>query len=226
MQIKRLLIIPARSGSKRIKNKNFKNFKGKPIISYSILNALKSKIFSKIVVSTDSKKYCKYLNRFDVDISLRSKKLSNDSATIESVMRSVLSEYDKLKKIYDEVWSLTPCSPLIQARDLINASKLLKKNKNKIILPITEYPAPIEWSFKLKKNKKLIPTKKNFYKIRSQDLSKLFYDTGNFVAIPIHHFKKKSIEFDKHYLGLELPRERSVDIDNLEDWRLAEILYR
>lgn len=226
MPIKRLLIIPARSGSKRIKNKNFKNFKGQPIITYSILTALKSKIFSKIVVSTDSKKYYKYLNRFDVDISLRSKKLSNNSATIESVMRSVLSEYDKFGKIYDEAWSLTPCSPLIKSYDLVKASRLLKKNKNKIILPVTEYPAPIEWSFKLKKNKKLIPVKKNFYKIRSQDLSKLFYDTGNFVAIPITHFRKKSIEFDKHYLGLELPRERSVDIDEPEDWKLAEILYK
>ena len=226
MPIKRLLIIPARSGSKRIKNKNFKNFKGKPIISYSISTALKSKIFSKIVVSTDSKKYFKYLNRFNVDISLRSKKLSNDSATIESVMRDVLSEYDEYGKIYDEAWSFTPCSPLIQANDLIKASWLLKKNKNKIILPVTEYPAPIEWSFKLKKNKKLIPIKKNFYKFRSQDLSKLFYDTGNFVAIPINHFKKKNIEFDKHYLGLELPRERSVDIDETKDWKLAEILHK
>ena len=63
MQTKRLLVIPARSGSKRIKNKNFKNFKGKPIISYSILTALKSKIFDKIVVSTDDKNNLNYLKK-------------------------------------------------------------------------------------------------------------------------------------------------------------------
>ena len=103
MQIKRLLIIPARSGSKRIKNKNFKKFKGKPIISYSILTALKSKIFSKIVISTDSRKYLKYLMKFNVNISLRSKKLSNDDATIESVMRNVLSEYDELGNNFHEI---------------------------------------------------------------------------------------------------------------------------
>ena len=226
MQIKRLLIIPARSGSKRIKNKNFKKFKGKPIISYSILTALKSKIFSKIVISTDSRKYLKYLMKFNVNISLRSKKLSNDDATIESVMRNVLSEYDELGNNFHEIWSLAPCSPLIKSYDLLKASRLMKKYKKKIILPVSEYPAPIEWAFKLVKNKKLIPLKKNFYKIRSQDLPKSYFDTGNFVAIPAFYFKKKNIDFDKNYLGLEIPKHRSIDIDDLADWRLAESLYK
>ncbi len=226
MQTKRLLVIPARSGSKRIKNKNFKNFKGKPIISYSILTALKSKIFDKIVVSTDDKNNLNYLKKYKIDISFRSKKLSDDNTTIESVLRSVLSEYKMFGKNFDEIWSLAPCSPLIIKEDLIKASTILKKNKKKIVLPVSEYPAPLEWGFKLTKKKKLIPIKKNYYKIRSQDLSKSYYDTGNFVAIPIHHFKKKYIEFDKHYIGLEIPRHRSIDIDNLEDWKLAEILYR
>ncbi|MDC3042927.1 hypothetical protein OA173_06265 [Candidatus Pelagibacter sp.] len=226
MQIKRLLVIPARSGSKRIKNKNFKKFRGKPIISYSILSALKSKIFNKIVVSTDNMKYYKFLRNFKIDVSLRSKKLSNDITTTESVMRSVLSEYDNSMTIFNEVWSLAPCSPLINSDDLIKASKLLKKNKKKIILPVSEYPAPIEWGFKFNKYKKLIPIKKNYYKKRSQDISKSYYDTGNFVAIPILHFKKKKIDFDSHYIGLKMPKYRSIDIDDLEDWRLAEILYK
>ncbi len=226
MKTRRLLVIPARSGSKRIKNKNFKIFKGNPIISYSILTALKSKIFDKIVVSIDDKKYFKYLNRFNVDIFFRSKKLSNDNVTIEQVLRDVLFKYDEFGKTFNEIWSLTPCSPLIKKEDLIKGSILIKNNNKKIILPVCEYPAPLEWGFKLKKNKRLIPIKKNAYKIRSQDLSKSYYDTGNFVAIPAYHFKKKYIEFDKHYLGLEIPKNRSIDIDDLEDWKLAEILYK
>ena len=132
MQIKRLLVIPARSGSKRIKNKNFKIFKGNPIISYSIITALKSKIFNKIVVSVDNKKYFKYLSKFNVDVSFRSKKLSNDSATIELVMRDILSKYDEYGKIFNEIWSLTPCSPLIKKEDLIKASILIRNNKKKL----------------------------------------------------------------------------------------------
>jgi len=225
MQLKRLLVIPARSGSKRIKNKNFKLFKGKPIIHYSILTALKSKIFQTIVVSTDNKKYLKFLERYKIDVSNRSKKISNDNATIETVLRSVILEYEKNSKQFDEIWCLTPCSPLLKKHDLIKASQLMKKNKHKIVLPVTEYCAPIEWAFKFGFKKKLIPVKKKSYKIRSQDLSKSFYDTGNFVAIPISFFKKRIIEFDKNYIGLEIPKYRSIDIDDLADWKLAEILY-
>ena len=64
-------------------------------------------------------------------------------------LRNVLNEYDKSFKIFNEVWCLIPCSPLIKSKDLLNASKLLKKNRKKIILPVTEYPAPLEWAFKL-----------------------------------------------------------------------------
>jgi len=226
MQIKRLLVIPARSGSKRIKNKNFRKFNGKPIISYSILTALRSKIFDKIVVSTDNANYIRYLKRYNIEISYRSKKLSNDNATIELVLRNIMLEYAKFGKKFDEIWSLAPCSPLINKNDLINASILIKKNKKKIVLPVSEYPVPLEWGFRLTKEKKLKPIKKNFYKVRSQDLPKSYYDTGNFVAIPVHHFKKKNIEFDKHYIGLEIPKHRSIDIDDIEDWKLAEKLYR
>lgn len=225
MQIKRLLVIPARSGSKRIKNKNFKKFKGKPIISYSILTAIKSKIFDTIVVSTDNKRYLNYLKNYNIDISFRSKNLSNDRTSIESVLRSILSEYEKYGKKFDEIWSLTPCSPLIKKEDLIKASVLLKKNNKKIILPVSEFPVPLEWGFRFTKQRKLIPIKKNFYKVRSQDLPKSYYDTGNFVGIPAYHFNKKNIDFDKYYLGLEIPKHRSIDIDDLDDWKLAEKLY-
>ena len=94
------------------------------------------------------------------------------------------------------------------------------------VLPVSEYPVPLEWGFILTKEKKIKTIKKNFYKVRSQDLPKSYYDTGNFVAIPVHHFKKKNIEFDKHYIGLEIPKHRSIDIDDIEDWKLAEKLYR
>lgn len=220
------MVIPARSGSKRIKNKNFKNFNGRPIISYSILTALQSKIFDKIVVSIDNKKYLKYLKKFKIEISHRSKKLSNNTTSIEEVLRSIVKKFEKSNHHFDEIWSLAPCSPLIKKEDLIKASLLLKKNNKKIILPVSEFPAPIEWSFKISNQKKLVPLKKNFYKIRSQDLPKSYYDTGNFVGIPIYHFKKKNIDFDKHYIGLKIPKNRSIDIDDLEDWKIAEKLYR
>ncbi len=92
-----IAIIPARGGSKRIKNKNLVNFFGKPIINYSLELAINSKIFDKIFVSTDSKKIIQTVKKKKIDISfLRSKKNSSDNATIKDVLLEVLN---KLKKI-------------------------------------------------------------------------------------------------------------------------------
>ena len=111
---KRLLIIPARSGSKRIKNKNIRLFQKKPIIYFPLEEARKSKLFEKIHVSTDSKKIKKIVEslNFKVDF-LRPKKLAGDKVSTEKVLRFVLREYEKMNLYFEEIWSITPCSPLI-----------------------------------------------------------------------------------------------------------------
>ena len=221
----RLLVIPARSGSKRIKNKNIRAFKGKPIIYYSIKEAVKSNIFSKIHVSTDSKKIKAIAESFGLKVDfLRPKYLAKDKTPTIDVLKYVYKKFKHKSNLFDEIWSLTPCSPLVKSKDLIKSSKILKNNKNKIVISITSYPVPIEWAFYKKKNK-LYPIKKNFYKKKSQDLSTKYHDTGNFVGIPVSFFKNKEIDFDTNYIGYELPRSRAIDIDTEDDFKLAEILY-
>ena len=223
--IRRLLIIPARAGSKRIKNKNIKLFQNKPVIYYSLNQAKKSKLFKKIHVSTDSKKIKKIVEKLNYKVDfLRPKKLAGDKVSTESVLRYVVDKFKKKNVFFDEVWSLTPCSPLILKNDLIEASKKLRKYKNKIVLSVSKYPVPIEWAF-IKKKNSLYPLKKNLMKIRSQDFLEKFHDTGNFVGIPIHFFNLKNIDFNKNYIGYELPKERSIDIDTMDDFRLAEMIY-
>jgi len=225
MQLNRLLVISARAGSKRIKNKNFKIFRGKPIIEYSIEIALKSKLFDKIVISTDNLRKRKFLNQFDIQISPRPKVISGDNSTIEDVLKFEYQRFKKQKITFNEIWNLAPCSPLISSKELVMASKLLSKYKDKIVLPITEYPTSIKWAFK-KDNKDLLkPLFKNTYKLRSQDLSRCFYDTGNFVGIPISFLKRKKIDFDQNYIGLIIPKMQAVDIDDIQDWKIAEALY-
>ena len=149
---RRLLIVPARSGSKRIKNKNIKLFQKKPIIYFPLKAAKKSKLFNTIHVSTDSKKIKKVVENFGIKIDfLRPKKLAGDNISTEQVLRYVVKEFEKKNLYYDEIWSITPCSPLINVLDLLKASKKLKKNKKKIILSISKYPAPIQWAFEKKK---------------------------------------------------------------------------
>jgi N-acylneuraminate cytidylyltransferase len=225
--MKRLLVIPARIGSKRIKNKNIKNFNGRPIISYSLKLAQESKLFNKIHVSTDSKKIKKIAEDYNLEVDfLRPKNISGDHVPIISVLKYVYNYYKKKNFVFDEIWSLSACAPLLKKIDLINASVLLNNNNNKIVLPITEYVTPIEWAFKIDKNNFLKPLKKYAYKIRSQDISKKFHDVGYFVGIPIKFFSEKKVKFDQNYIGYEIERNRAIDIDNLSDWKLAEAMYK
>ena len=160
--IKKLLIIPARIGSKRIKNKNIKKFFGKPIINYSIETALKSKIFDEIHVSTDSLKVKNIVKRYPINIDfLRPKKLSGSKVGLIKVYEFIVKKFLDMGKKFDQIWFLTPCSPLIDTKDLISASKFIKKNKVRNLLAITEYLHPIQRAFKLSKSKKLSPELKS-----------------------------------------------------------------
>ena len=219
---KRLLIIPARGNSKRIKNKNIKYFYGKPIISYSIKLALKSKLFDKIHVSSDSKKILKVSNKIKFGIGFkREKKLAKDSTPLFDVFLDVVNHYKQMKIYYDEIWYINPCSPLIKNVDLVMASKKIKSKKINSILSIAQYSPPTQWAFK-KTGIKITPVNSDFQSKRSQDLSKTFYDSGNFGGFKGSVFyKKQKIIFG----GIEIPRERAIDIDTIIDWKMAKKLF-
>jgi len=224
--MRRLLVIPARLKSKRIKNKNIKNFFSKPIIYYSLNSAKRSKLFIKIHVSTESKLIASTVNKlgFDVDF-LRPKKLSTDKIPLIDVMKFVFHKYRKMNINFDEIWCLLPCAPLINHDDLILISKTLKK-LNKPVLTVSKFPAPVEWSFKIK-NLRLKPVNKNKLLKNSQTFEKKYYDNGQLFAFPEKIFKNlnKNNFYDKFFAYI-LPREKSVDIDEIDDWKFAEVLFK
>ena len=193
---KRLLIIPAKSVSTRIKNKNFKKFFGKSIILYSYESGIKSNIFDKILGLFEVYKY-------------------------------VYKEYKKKGQIFDEIWSLLPCSPLIQTSDLTKLkNKILKKKIKKPIISVCRYPAPIEWAFRMTKKKVLKPINFTNHKIASQKFEKSYFDVGVlsvFDSKDFERFNSKNI-FNK-FSGYELKFHKSIDIDDHEDWKFAEKLF-
>ncbi len=222
--IKRLLIIPARMGSKRIKNKNFKNFNGKPIICYSIETALKSKIFSEIHVSTDNKKIKTILKKYQVNTNFfRPKNLSGDNIGLMKVFKYVVKKYENLGQTFDEIWYLTPCSPLIKPSNLKSASIFFKKKKINSLLAVSNFSPPTQWALKINKHGKLLPIYENKLNYKSQDLEKRFYDTGTFGAFKSNIFKKK---YKISYSGYNIPRFQGIDIDTIEDWKLAEKIFK
>ena len=227
--ISRLAIIPARSGSERIKNKNTKVFCGKPIINYSIDSAKKSNLFKKIHISTDSSKIFRIVKNSNLKIDFfRPKSLSNNSTGLFKVCKFVFEKYLSLGEVYDQIWCILPCAPLINKNDLLAASKFLIKNKiKKPLMVISKFRTTIEWALTILNNKKVKPVNFKNLLIQSQDLKEKYYDAGLFYVFTSKCFKK----FDettvvKNFFGFEISINKAIDIDTNEDWNLAELIYK
>ena len=227
--MKRIVIIPARGGSKRIQKKNIKSFCGKPIISYPIKAIIESKLFDKIHVSTDDKKVVEVVNKLGVNVDFfRPKSLSDDFTTIVPVVKYVVDRYKKMNQNFNEVWVILPCSPLLKSSDLIEASSLFNKNKiSKSLMSVTEYPVPVEWAFKKDNKGNLKPLNEGAFKIRSQDLEKKYYDAGMFYIYSEKHILNTDYNgSDTNIIPYVIDKGSAIDIDDNEDWIIAEKLFK
>ena len=149
-----IAIIPARGGSKRIKNKNLKNFFGKPLISYSILAAKKSKLFKRIIVSTDDKKIKKISEKYGAEVPfLRPKNISGDKTKAQDVFIHAIRYLERKKVKFNYVCGIYPTAPLLQIKDLIQGFKKVKKWN--YVFSACKHEKSVIRSFILNKNKKI-----------------------------------------------------------------------
>ena len=225
--IKRLAIIPARSGSKRIKNKNIKSFLGKPLIEYSLDACIKSKLFSKIFVSSDEKKILEIARKKKIIINtLRPKKLSSDKVPLISVIKHVIKMFQKKNQNFDEIWLIYATNPLIDETILRKCARIFKTKifkKDKALMTVTEYNYPIQWAQKIDKSGILRPLFKKINNTISQELKKYYCDAGMLAIYRPDSFKKIN---KTKYLPFVINKYKSVDIDNLDDFKFAEKLKR
>ena len=142
-----LAIIPARGGSKGIKDKNIINLKGKPLIAYTLDAAIESQVFDEIVVSTDSLKIAEISKSFGAKIPfLRPKELASDNAKTVDVIIHVLNYYINQNIEFDYFMLLQPTSPLRNSKDIKNAVNLLfEKNANSVVSVCETEHSPL-WS--------------------------------------------------------------------------------
>ena len=151
--MKSLAIIPARSGSKGLPDKNIIDLNGKPLMYYTIKAAIESGCFDEIMVSTDSEKYASVARDCGANVPfLRSSVNSNDCAGSWDAVREVLNEYKKMGICFDYVTLLQPTSPLRTSDDIIGVFNLLKKEYINNVVSVSEVSHPIQWCFKLVKN--------------------------------------------------------------------------
>lgn len=216
----------ARGGSKRIPNKNIKDFHGKPIIHYSIAAALSSECFERVIVSTDSKKIAEISLKEGAEVPfLRSEKNSHDEATTPDALLEVLNELQTTGECYDEFCCIYPTAPFIKAERLKEARNLLiEKPGIDGVIPIVPFSYPIQRSLKLK-NQYVHMVDKSLVHTRSQDLETRYHDAGQFYYLNTKKFLETKNLWNPKVMPILLPEYEVHDIDNEMDWKIAEMKY-
>ena len=226
---RRLAIVPARGGSKRLPRKNIRDFCGKPMIAHTLQTACDSELFQKIHVSTEDDEIFDLISKqgFTPEFK-RPKHLANDETPIMSVLKYVTSIFASHGTSFDEIWLLMACAPLVRPEDLRKAATLFQSRESyHPVLAVTEYAVPIEWAFNLGKHNKLTPVQPGMFATASNKISPRYYDTGTFAIFPSTKvLSSEGSGDDQNFIGYLLPRERGIDIDTEEDWDLAEAIFQ
>ena len=223
---KRIAIITARGGSKRIPKKNIRLFCGKPILTYSIRAALDAGIFDKVMVSTDSEEIAQIAREAGADVPfMRSDATSGDYATTAEVLLEVLAEYEKNGESFDTVCCIYPTAPFVTAQKLRDGITLLEERDVDSVVPVVRYSFPPQRAFVIRDGFTVMKYPQHAGS-RSQDLEPFFHDCGQFYCMQVKNFKEKKQIFTDRMLSIEMPETEVQDIDNETDWKLAELKYQ
>lgn len=227
MTTETIAIFLARGGSKRIPYKNIIDFHGKPIIQYPYESAVKSNIFKTIHISTDDPIVLETIKKIGhVPEFIRSSELAQDQIPALTVVRWILNKFINIGKTFQSACLIFPCSPLITANDFRTAFDIFKNNEMKYpVMSMSTYPVPIEWAMKQSNNGVVVPYFPELMSFQSQNFNSAIYDTGNFVFFNIQNVLESEYLSFPAFLPYILPRERSVDIDSMEDLHLAKTLF-
>ena len=222
---KSVAIITARGGSKRIPRKNIRLFCGKPIICFSIEAAISSGIFDKVMVSTDDAEIAEIALNAGAEVPFfRSANTSNDFATTAEVLEEVLLQYHLDNQEFRYGCCIYPTAPFVTPDKLKAAFELLKNKNADSIIPINKFSFPIWRSFKMDEGKLSFNWPEYELK-RSQDLPSSYHDAGQFYFFNVQKFFETKKLVSANTFGLEVPESEVQDIDNEEDWQIAEIKY-
>jgi len=223
-----ICIIPARGGSKRIPRKNIKLFYGKPIIAYSIEAAIKSNLFDEVMVSTDDEEIANIAKQHGAKVPfMRSAKNADDFSGTGDVAFEVLVQYSNIGKEFTTACCIYATAPFVNENRLIECFNLLTDNEFDAVFPLAKYNSPIWRSYYISENESV---KMNFPENeakRSQDLSDSFYDAGQFYWFKTAAFQllENKNSFGIHKGAIVLNDMEVQDIDNTEDWEIAEMKF-
>lgn len=223
--MRNIAIITARGGSKRIPKKNIKEFCGKPIISYSIEAAINSKVFDEVMVSTDSDEIAKIALQYGASVPfMRSSKTSDDNASTRDVLMEVLNEYKLRGQEYDCMMCIYPTAPFITAEKICGAMNTFKELNGSLLIPVVKFSYPPQRAYIINDGKLEFKWEEHRYS-RSQDLEPFYHDAGQFYCYRIKDYLDSDGAIKENIVPYVMPELEVQDIDNEEDWKIAELKF-
>ena len=220
-----IAIITARGNSKRIPRKNIKEFCGKPIINYSIEAALHSGLFTEVMVSTDDEEIAEIAKRAGAQVPfMRSSATASDYASTDDVILEVLNRYKELGREFETFCCLYPTAPFVTAQKLQKAAKLLERAD--AVMPVVAFSYPPQRCVIINEDGELRMKWPEYAQTRSQDLETYYHDCGQFYFCRTKPVLENGTTDLPHMAPMIMSELEVQDIDNPEDWTLAEMKYK
>lgn len=223
----KIAVIPARGGSKRIPGKNIRPFYGKPIIAYSIETALQSALFDKVIVSTDDPEIAETAKYYGAEIPfLRPADISDDYTGTNAVVKHAILWYRQQGIAIDYACCIYATAPFLHRRYLLEGYQRLLETQKNFAFSITSFSFPIQRALKITSEGCLQAFYPEYTMTRSQDLEEAYHDAGQFYWGRAEAFLNDRPVYSSESVPIILPRHLVQDIDTLEDWSRAELMYR
>ena len=223
----RVCILPARGGSKRIPRKNVRPFAGRPIIAWPITTAVASGCFDRVIVSTDDPEIAETAERAGAEVPFRRPaELADDYTGTLDVIAHALNWLAADGCVVSRAACIYPTAVLLDEDDIRAGAELLETEDAEYALSVTEYPFPVQRAVQIDPHGGLAMLQPEHAATRSQDLPVVYHDAGALYWGRPAAFLGRAPLFSSRTRGIVLPRNRAIDIDTLEDWRVAEAAFR
>ena len=220
-----IAIITARGGSKRIPRKNIKTFCGKPIIAYSIEAALQSGLFEEVMVSTDDKEIARIAGEYGAKVPfMRSSESAGDYASTDDVLLEVLTAYKEQGREFASFCCLYPTAPFVTEDKLRTAMGLLEQADS--VMPVVAFSFPPQRCMVINEAGELRMKWPEHARTRSQDLEPYYHDCGQFYCCRTQPFIQYGTTDLPRMIPMIMSEMEVQDIDNQDDWAIAELKYQ
>jgi len=219
-------MIPARGGSKRIPKKNVRSFVGRPMIAYSIQAAKESGVFDRIIVSTDSEEIARIAQELGAECPfIRPPELSDDHVATAPVLEHTLRWLERLGQSVQYACCIYATAPFVRSEDIRLGLGMLQRYACQTSFSVTSFEFPIFRAHKLTEGGTLEMFWPEHELTRSQDLPEAYHDAGQFYWVDVARFMKDPRLYAPDSRPVILPRHLVQDIDTLEDWQRAELMF-